>query len=94
MSFINKALEKAKSLRHQTVKPDSAPGQAPHPYAGFSMEQLHKASSADTQKAIDEIGDPKVVLSPVKTEWKGAEKPSKAQAFPKVPYKLGEEIAG
>ena len=29
MSFINKALEKAKSLRHQKVKPGPAPSQAP-----------------------------------------------------------------
>jgi protein-tyrosine kinase len=29
LSFINKALEKAKSLRHQTVKPGPAPSQAP-----------------------------------------------------------------
>jgi hypothetical protein len=36
------------------ISPDAAPGQAPHPYAGFSMEQLQKASIADTQKAIDE----------------------------------------
>ena len=28
MSFINKALEKAKSLHHQKVKPDPAPSQA------------------------------------------------------------------
>jgi len=40
VSFINKALEKAKSLRHQTVKPPSAPSQEPPKMAWPELDEV------------------------------------------------------
>jgi len=40
LSFINKALEKAKSLRHQKVKPPSAPRQEPSKMAWPELDEV------------------------------------------------------